>query len=117
MGIPFYMDEHVPFAITRALRARGVDVLTVQDERREGADDVAVLDRACDLGRVVFTRDEDFLELAAARQRAGESFPGVVYAHQLRVTIKACIEQLELIAGAAEPAEMKDQLIHLPLRT
>lgn len=52
------MDEHVPFAITRALRARGADVLIVQDERRE----------------------------------------------------------LELIAGASEPAEMRDQLIHLPLR-
>ena len=54
------MDEQVPSAITRGLRSRGADVVTVQDESREGDDDEAVLDRAEELGRVLFTRNDDF---------------------------------------------------------
>jgi hypothetical protein len=30
MSLSFYMDEHVPKAITNGLRIRGIDVLTVQ---------------------------------------------------------------------------------------
>lgn len=59
MSVGFYMDEHVPSAITSALRHRGVDVLTVQEDGRDGAPDPQVLDRAGQLGRIVFTRDED----------------------------------------------------------
>jgi len=55
------MDEHVPFAITAGLALRGVDVLTVQRDDYQKADDPVVLDRAMTLGRVVFTQDEDFL--------------------------------------------------------
>ena len=30
--VPLYMDVHVPGAVTRALRLRGVDVLTAQED-------------------------------------------------------------------------------------
>jgi hypothetical protein len=32
MSMAFYMDEHVPFAITKGLILRGVDVLILQDD-------------------------------------------------------------------------------------
>lgn len=50
-----YMDENVNGAITMALRRRGVDVLTVQQEQGEGASDPDVLDHATLLGRVLFS--------------------------------------------------------------
>ena len=34
-----------------------------------------------------FTQDEDLLAEGVRRQRAGEPLPGIIYAHQLRVTI------------------------------
>ena len=43
-------------------------------------------------------------------------FAGVVYAHQLRVTVGQCIADLELIAKASDPADVADRVIYLPLR-
>lgn len=37
--IRFYLDEHIPSAVARGLRHRGVDVLTVQEAGRSGLSD------------------------------------------------------------------------------
>jgi hypothetical protein len=115
MSLKLYMDEHVPSAITTGLRRRGVDVLTVQEDGRESEDDPVLLDRASELGRVMFTRDIDFLEEATRRQRSGETFAGVTYAHQLRVRIGQCVKDLEILAGACEADELASRVQHLPL--
>jgi len=70
MSVAFYMDEHVPFAITTGLILRNVDVLTVQEDEHQKADDLVLLDRAMALNRVIFTQDEDFLFEAHRRQRS-----------------------------------------------
>jgi hypothetical protein len=49
------------------------------------------------------------------RQRAGERFAGVVYAHQLNITIAECIGDLELIAKSTNPDDWHDQVMFLPL--
>lgn len=87
MPISFYMDEHIPKAITLGLRMRGVDVLTAQEDGKEGNSDPALLDRACTLRRVLFTFDDVLLSEATERQRAGKPFCGVVYAHPLQSSI------------------------------
>jgi hypothetical protein len=110
------MDVHVPAAITRALIVRGVNVLTAQMDDASRLPDNALLDRASELGRIVFTRDDDFLAEATARQRRDVYFAGVIYAHQLRVTIGRCVADLEVIASCGEPAEMANTVLHLPLR-
>jgi predicted nuclease of predicted toxin-antitoxin system len=109
-----YMDEHVRRAVTRALRMRGVDVLTAQEDGMEGTPDPELLQRASELGRVLFTQDDDFLVEATRRQRAGDSFAGVLYAHQ-DVPVRVCIDHLELIAVACEPGEYQDRVEYLPL--
>jgi uncharacterized protein with PIN domain len=116
MGVAIYMDEQVPLPIKRGLRLRGVDVITVQDESGDGHDDEAVLNHAERLGRVLFTRDEDFLEIAAERQRNGVFFRGIVYAHQQTVSYRQCIDDLELIALAGSPEEFENRVYHLPLK-
>ena len=115
MTVAFYLDEHVPLAIHDGLRDRGIDVLTVQDDGRVGFSDTDLLDRATALGRVMFTRDTDFLKEAAARQNDSRRFSGVVYAHQLRLSIGECVGQLELIGGACDPAELENLVLHLPI--
>lgn len=74
MSLKFYMDVHVHRAITVGLRQRGVDVLTAQEDAADRFDDKALLNRASEIGRVLFTQDEDFLTETAQRQRSGESF-------------------------------------------
>ena len=81
MAIMLYMDHHVERAITLGLRARGVDVLTAFEDGADRLADAELLDRATALGRVLFTRDDDLLDEATKRQRTGERFCGVIYAH------------------------------------
>lgn len=116
MSLKLYMDEHVPAAITDGLRQRGIDVLTVQEDGHAGLADAALLDRAEALGRVIFTRDTDFLREAAHRQQHGQPFAGVVYAHQLRVPIGTCMAELELLASCCDPDDLADRVEYLPLK-
>ena len=115
MSIALYMDEHVHRAITEGLRLRNVDVLTVQEDNRRNTPDAALLDRAIDLQRVMFSQDEDLLIEARRRQIQGIPFTGVIYAHQLRVTIGGCVRDLELIAKAADPEDLANRVEYLPL--
>lgn len=115
MAIAFYMDHNVPRQITQGLRLRTVDVITAHEDGTQQLNDAALLDRATQLNRVLFSRDDDLLVLARQRQKAGEHFSGVVYAHQLRVSIGACIHNLELIAQASEPGDLTDSVQFLPL--
>lgn len=115
MSVALYMDEHVHRAITVGLRLRGVDVLTAQEDGRRNTPDDVLLDRATELNRVLFSQDEDLLVEARRRQEEGISFTGVIYAHQLRVTIGQCVHDLELIAKAADPEDLADRVEYLPL--
>lgn len=115
MSIGLYMDVHVPAAITRGLVLRGVDVLTAQLDETTTLDDGALLDRATSLGRVIFSQDEDLLAEATRRQRSGQSFGGVIYAHQLGITIGKAINDLELLAQAGNAADFVDRVEYLPL--
>jgi hypothetical protein len=64
---------------------------------------------------VLFTRDDDLLAEAAKRQREEIPFLGVIYAHQLRVSIGRCVQDLEILAKAGEPADLLNGVIFLPL--
>lgn len=48
-------------SIIIGLRLRGVDVLTAQEEKHRTGPDNVLLDRATELGRVLFSQDEDLL--------------------------------------------------------
>ena len=109
------MDVHVRRAVSEGLRNRGVSILTAQRDGTTELSDPALLDRATELGRVLFSQDEDLLAEATRRQRTGIAFSGVVYAHQLFVTIGQCIHDLEIIGKVGEPAEFANRVQFLPL--
>src|SRR5438045_3851514 len=109
------MDVHVPSAITRALVLKSVDVLTSQLDGTTEMEDSDLLDRATELERVLFSQDEDLLAEGAKRQRSGQAFAGVVYAHQLEVNIGQCVRDVEIIAKAGDPAEFANRVEYLPL--
>ena len=115
MSVRLYFDVHVPIAIADALRLRDVDVLRAQEDGTAELEDSRLLDRATALGRLLFTQDKGFLKEAARRHERGEAFSGIVYAHQLNVTIGECVSDLEVIAKDSEPHEWSGRVEHLPL--
>jgi hypothetical protein len=115
MSVALYMDVHVRKAVTNGLRLRGVDVITAQEDGTAIWPDDRLLDRAGELGRVLFSQDDDLLAEAELRQRENRPFAGVIYAHQLSITIGQCVRDLELIAKAAEPEDLGNRVEFLPL--
>lgn len=114
MTISLYMDVHIPQAITDQLRRRGVDVLTaIEDDSAELPDD-ELLERANELGRVLFTQDIRFKALAEDWQRQGRPFAGLIFGHQLGGTIGQFVKDLEIIALASESDEWFNTVEHLP---
>ena len=113
--IALYMDHNVPRAITVGLRLRDVDVITAYEDGADDMDDSALLDRATELGRVLFTHDDDLLAEATKRQQEDLPFGGVIYVHQMGTTIGACISNLELISNAGEPEDLLNRVQFLPL--
>jgi len=109
------MDVHVPYAISLGLRVRGADVLTAQEDGSTEMSDADLLHRATSLDRALFTQDRDFLRLASELQKKGQSFAGVVFVHQMDVTIGLCVNDLELIVRVYEPEDIADRVEYLPL--
>jgi len=115
LSLAFYMDVHVPRAVTTALRLRSIDVLTAQEDGAAQLDDDRLLQRALELGRVLVSQDEDLLREGARRLRDGEDFSGIIYSHQLRITIGQMVEDLELIATATSKEEWFGRIEYLPI--
>ncbi|PYS37276.1 MAG: hypothetical protein DMF71_18870 [Acidobacteria bacterium] len=115
MSVRLYFDVHVPIAIADALRLRDVDVLRSQEDGAAEFEDPRLLDRATELRRVLFTQDKGLLTEANRRQVIGEAFSGIVYAHQLNLTIGECVADLEIIAKNSEPREWIGRVEFLPL--
>jgi hypothetical protein len=45
----------------------------------------------------------------------GREFAGVIYVHQLKLTIGQTIAELELIARAGNPGDFRNRIEYLPL--
>jgi hypothetical protein len=110
------MGVHVPIALTEALRRSGLDVLTSQDDGTATSDDERLLARAAELGRILFSQDQDFLRIAAQWQRHGHPFPGILFSAQQGVSLGVLTGDLELILVCCEPEELESRVVYLPLR-
>ncbi|RME90970.1 MAG: hypothetical protein D6770_01375 [Anaerolineae bacterium] len=95
------MDEHVPTAVSKGLRRRGVDVLTSQEAKMLSVPDREHLAFAANQSRVVVTQDADFLRLHAR----GAPHSGIVYAHQ-GMSVSRMIQGLMLLHQVLEPEDM-----------
>jgi Domain of unknown function (DUF5615) len=109
------MDHHVHAAITEGLRRRGVDVITAQGDGAAEFEDERLLQRATQLGRVLFSQDKDLLILTDQWLQAGIEFSGWVYAHQLSVTIGQAVRDLELIAKTLDLQDTRNRIEFIPL--
>ncbi len=115
MAITLYFDQNVSRAIVNGLRLNEVDVMTAYEDGRAKWDDVALLERATQLGRVFVTHDRDFLREAARRRREGIYFSGVIFAQMEQALVSVYIRDLQIVAKVAELSELENQVIFLPL--
>lgn len=60
-------------------------------------------------------KNEDLLREGARRLREHKDFSGLIYAHQLRITIGQMVEDLELIAKATSIEEWSGKIEYLPI--
>lgn len=115
MPVAFYMDVHIPVAITEQLRRRGVDVVTAIEEGTNELPDEELLKVTTAAARIVFTHDIGFKALAEQWQRQSKRFAGLAYGHAEGASIGQYVRDLELIAKATEPAEWMNVVVYLPL--
>ena len=107
--IKYYMDAHIPHAVTRGLRQRGGDVMTAQEAGLRTADDLDHLRRATEDDRVMVSQDIDFLLL----HKAGTPHAGIVYAQQ-QTSIGELVRGLMLIHDSLTAGEMRGRVEFLP---
>ncbi len=86
--------------LVTALRSRGVDVITASDAGMLGYSDIAHLDYATSLGRVLYSFNKgDFYRLHIKYLTQGKTHAGIILASQQRYSIGEQMRQLlELIA-------------------
>lgn len=113
--IKFYFDVHVHGAIYDNLTGKGIDILRAQDDHMSEAEDPELLRRATILQRVLVTNDYDFLTKASEFQEREEFFEGIIFFRPIHVTLRKAIEDLFLIAKAANPKELHNIVTFLPL--
>jgi hypothetical protein len=114
MAVGLYMDVHIPRAVTNGLRRVGVDVLTAQEDGATTLSDPALLDRATELGRPLYSQDDDLLAEAHWRLAQDIPFAGVIYSHQMNSPIGRIINDLQIIAQASEPDDLANNIEFLP---
>jgi hypothetical protein len=112
--LAFYMDHHVHRGVTDGLRSRGVDVITAFEDGMHLRDDNRLLERAAELGRILVTQDQDFLEIVPQWQASARSFPGVVFGIQQRLDIGRMIDYLELVASVMSTQAMQNRIEFIP---
>ena len=91
-------------------------MVTAAEDNAATWEDENILERASQLGRSVYTQDEDFLVLARHWSLSNRDHDGIIYAHQLSITIGEAVADLELIAKAMELDDMRNQVVFIPFR-
>jgi len=89
-------------------------VLTAEEDSSKTLDDDELLKRATDLGRVLFSQDKDLLAVTNEWLQDGKDFAGLVYSHQLSISIGQAVRDLELLSKVLEPEDMANRIEYLP---
>ena len=106
--IRFHLDEHVDPAIAIALRRAGIDVTTTNEAGLRTKNDEAHLQFARAEGRVIVTRDQDFLRVAAEKS----DHSGYVF-YTANQSMREIIEGLILIYEVMLPEEMTGRVEYI----
>jgi len=108
--IKLYLDEDtISRALIRALRARGVDVLTAQEAELMGVPDDEQLAYATAQGRVIFTfNTRDYAALHTEYLSQQQTHTGIIVSDQVQVGL--LVRRLLKLLDAKSAEEMQNWL-------
>ena len=98
----FHLDEHIPASVAAGLRRRGIDATTTAECGLSGASDLEQLAFASSSGRVMVTRDDDFLRLHVD----GVPHAGIAFCCRQTISVGETLRRLILIYDLLLPEEM-----------
>jgi len=98
LELPLLADENIHPGVIEGLHSRGHEVRTVVEEGLQGSDDLDILRRAHDQGRVIVTHDADFGALAI---RAGEPVVGLIFLRPGNISPLIVLQMLDAIEAEA----------------
>jgi hypothetical protein len=109
--IRLYFDEDsINHPLTRALRARKIDVVTALEAGTLGLDDPAQLDYAAREGRVFFSYNiGDFSQLHTIYLTEGKNHAGIIVAPQQRYGIGGELRRLLTLIAALSAEDMRNR--------
>lgn len=96
-------DEHIPYPVIEGLKRRGLDAISVQEIGLSSEEDIKILDKARNDGRIIYTQDADFLRL----HQTGHNHGGIIYHHPLAYSIGETIRKVMLLCEITLPEEIK----------
>ncbi len=105
----FHLDENCDPRIAVGLRLHGIDVTTTAEAGLVRASDEEQLAYAALKGRVIVTRDADFLRLDAA----GAVHAGIIYCGPQARSLGELVRLVVLLWELLEPAEMRGHIEYL----
>lgn len=109
MAIRFHLDESMPNAVAEGLRRRGHDVTTSVEVGLLAARDDEQLAFATREGRVLITRDQDFLRLHAENQEHA----GVIFWTEHRRTLGPFIRAVDALFIDRTQEELRGDVVFL----
>jgi predicted nuclease of predicted toxin-antitoxin system len=113
----FLCDQNFNNDIVRGLRLRrpDLDLIRVQDEGLEQAEDSEVLAWAANAGRIVLTHDKaTFPDFAYERVLSREAMPGVLVVNN-RMPVGRVIDELLMVIDCSDASEWADRVLYVPL--
>ena len=106
MPLAVLCDEHIDYGIIEGLVQQGIDAVSAQQVGLDATDDALILAKSRQLGRVIYTGDDDYLRLS----RSGFPHVGILYHHPLKYSIGDAIRTVSLACPALTPNEMRNRL-------
>lgn len=106
----FYADENVPLAASKALKKRGIEIITAQESGMLHKADNAQLSFAVAEKRAIITHDSDFLKLAIKEKL---NHNGILFFTK-QVSISQAIEEIEQVHLAYSAEELCGVVLFLP---
>lgn len=109
-AIKLYLDEDtISRALIRALRTRGVDLLTAQEAGKITTPDQEQLEYAISQGRAIFTfNTRDFVILHTDYTTNNREHAGIIVSDQIQVGL--LMRRLLKLIGTVSAAEMHNRL-------
>jgi predicted nuclease of predicted toxin-antitoxin system len=108
MPIRFHLDESMPNAVAEGLSRRGFDVTSSSAAGLLGAGDERQLEYAHSTGRLLITRDHDFLRLNAT----GVDHAGIIYWTERQRTVGQLIGALATLTIDYTEDELRGRVLY-----